>query len=188
MSETYSLFWGGIYSQWAKSNFMYKGIKFNCTEQFMMFCKAMTFGDVNAGRQIMSLSDPRKQKAVGRKVKNFDVDKWDAICDDVVYVGNFHKFTDNADMLEYLQADKADVIVEASPYDKIWGIGLGEEDPRAKDKSLWQGENRLGYLITELRGYLSFGENPEQHNKRIAIMDEFFAQNEDYIKRVFDGM
>jgi ribA/ribD-fused uncharacterized protein len=149
--EDFVLFWDGIYSQWHPSKFTIDGREYNCCEQYMMAKKALTFNDQESYKMIMYSDNPRDQKAFGRRVKNFNAEVWSVISREVVYQGNYAKFTQNPELKEQLMATGDLEIVEASPYDKIWGIGLGEEDPRAWDKSTWDGLNWLGEAIMRVR-------------------------------------
>ena len=151
MREEFYLFWGGFCSQWVPSKFVIDGIEYNDCEQYMMSRKALLFKDVKTNQKIMMLTDPRMQKAAGREVKNFKADKWNAICRDVVYQANYAKFTQNPDLLKELISTGDKQIVEASPEDKIWGIGLHASDPRASDRRFWLGSNWLGEAITKVR-------------------------------------
>lgn len=157
--ENFVLFWNGIYSQWHPSKFTIDGIEYNCCEQYMMAKKALTFNDQESYKMIMYADNPRDQKAFGRRVKNFNADVWAVISREVVYQGNYAKFTQNPELKKQLMETGDREIVEASPYDKIWGIGLGEEDPRALDKSQWQGTNWLGEAIMRVRETLRNEEN-----------------------------
>jgi adenine phosphoribosyltransferase len=121
----------------------------------MMAKKAMLFNDVESYNMIMYADNPRDQKAFGRRVKGFDKDKWEAVCREYVYEGNYAKFTQNPKMCEELLSSGNLEIVEASPEDKIWGIGLHESDPRVHDKSQWQGTNWLGEAIMRVRTELN---------------------------------
>ena len=145
------LFWGGTYSQWFPSDFIIDGIKYVTAEQYMMAKKAQLFGDGEAYLQIMSSKNPSDQKQIGRGVEGFDKNIWEKVCRKFVYDGNYAKFTQNPDMKEELMATGDMEIVEASPHDKIWGIGLHETDPRAWDKATWQGTNWLGEAIMQVR-------------------------------------
>jgi len=160
--EDFVLFWNGIYSQWHPSNFTIDGIEYNCCEQYMMAKKALTFNDQESYKMIMYSDNPRDQKAFGRRVKNFNAEVWSVISREVVYQANYAKFTQNPELRKQLMATGDLEIVEASPYDKIWGIGLGEEDPRAWDKSQWEGTNWLGEAIMRVRETL---KNEEQDGK-----------------------
>ena len=149
------LFWGGECSNWYKSNFSLDGMSFNCVEQFMMYKKAQTFDHQSIATQIMGTSDPSSQKKLGRKVANFDATVWSNVSRDIVFRGLMAKFTQNKSLNKFLMSfDPMVTFVEASPYDKIWGIGLGEDDPRAINPNQWLGTNWLGDLITEVRGCL----------------------------------
>lgn len=153
-TDKYLLFWGGPFSQWYPSTFQIDGVQYDCTEQYMMTQKAEYFDDKVALKEIFATSDPKKQKAIGRKVKNFDPVAWSKIAKSVVQKGNIAKFSQNPDLYEFMVSTGDLEIVEASPYDKIWGIGLGENDPKALDKSQWQGQNLLGEVLMEVRDML----------------------------------
>lgn len=144
------LFWGGPFSQWYPHDMTIDGVVYNCCEQYMMAEKARLFGDVEALEAIMKTKEPKKQKAYGRGVKNFNPHMWDLMSRDVVFRANLAKFQDE-ELKKFLFSFGSEEIVEASPYDKIWGIGLGEDDPRAIDKSQWQGTNWLGEAIMLVR-------------------------------------
>jgi len=145
------LFWGGVLSNWYKSDFICDNTQFNCVEQYMMRKKAIVFGDYDAAKKVMSTKDPRKQKAIGRTVRNFDGDVWLEKCREEVYPGIRAKFTQNDKLGDLLRGTGAKVIAEASPYDKIWGIGLSTNDKRAQNQSFWQGLNILGELLMKAR-------------------------------------
>ena len=140
------------FSNWHRSTFVDEdGNVYNCSEQFMMAEKAKCFNDEEILEHIMDSKDPREQKELGRKVKNFDSKIWDANSKDAVYRGCILKFTQNDKMLKALLDTKGTLLVEASPYDKIWGIGLGEDDPAIHDSRNWKGTNWLGEVLTVLR-------------------------------------
>lgn len=166
----FHLFWGGPFSQWLDSEFEIDGVTYNCCEQYMMAEKARLFKDDEALEAIMDSCDPREQKAIGRTVSNFDKDEWEKIlpwgdddekpyCWQIVWKCNYAKFTQNPGLLEALMETGDKLLVEASPYDAIWGIKLGEEDPRAQDRSQWQGLNWLGEVITDVREAIRDGRN-----------------------------
>ena len=144
-------FWSGIYSQWNKSDFTIDGMKFTTAEQYMMYKKALLFEDEEVANAIMRTNNPREQKALGRKVRGFDADVWNAVCRDYVYEANYAKFTQDPNLMEQLMATGDKEIVEASPKDRIWGIGLHYDDERVHDKSQWQGKNWLGEAIMRAR-------------------------------------
>lgn len=144
------LFWGGPFSQWYPHKMTIDGIEYSCCEQYMMAQKANTFNDKEALDKIMATTDPKKQKAFGRTVKNFIPQMWERIAQDIVFRANLAKFQD-PELKKYLFSFGDEELVEASPYDKIWGIGLSEDDPRAVDKSQWQGLNWLGEALMRVR-------------------------------------
>lgn len=145
------LFWGGVFSNWFSSEFSVYGTKYSSVEQFMMAEKAKFFGDLDALDEIMATHNPRTQKAIGRRVQDFDANKWLDRCQSIVYPGIRAKFEQNSYLLEFLRESGDRIIAEASPYDKIWGIGLAPNDPLATDQKNWQGKNFLGKLIMQAR-------------------------------------
>jgi len=148
------LFWSGIFSQWHNHDMVIEGILYNTCEQYMMAEKARLFDDLEVLELILETKNPKEQKKLGRLVKNFDLTKWEASCQEIVYRGNKAKFSDPK-LREYLLSfDKDAIFVEASPLDKVWGIGLHETDERALDPKQWQGTNWLGVAITRVRDEL----------------------------------
>lgn len=147
-------FWGGEFSQWYDSEFELDGVKYNCAEQYMMHQKALLFEDTISAKKILETHNPKQQKAIGRQVRGFDAQKWTDVSYDIVLKGNIAKFTQNDKLREYILSTKDIEVVEASPEDKIWGIGLRESDSRAWDKTKWQGTNLLGKVIMETRKIL----------------------------------
>jgi len=161
----YVFFFGGIYSQWANSLIKEGDLKFNCAEQYMMYYKAILFGDLYNAEEIMKSSDPSEQKSIGRRIKGFNQDKWDIFKYQIVYWGNYLKFTQNSYFAKILLEDHKDkIIVEGSPTDKIWGVGIDWLDPRIDDPKNWQGENLLGKAIMDVRDTLLKEKNNE-YNK-----------------------
>ena len=154
MSEEFVLFWGGKFSQWYKADMVINGVKYNCCEQYMMAEKARFFEDKETFERIMAEKNPKEQKALGRQVQDFDIKEWNEVARDVVYGGNYAKFNQNKDCFGELMDTGNKTIVEASPYDTIWGIGLSADDPRALDRSQWKGTNWLGKAIMEARKHI----------------------------------
>lgn len=144
----YKFFWGGKFSNWSKSPFKINDITFNCGEQYMMYQKAIVFEDYDSAIKILEEVSPQTQKILGRRVKNFNKNKWDSIKYELVKKGLREKFKQNPLLKEYLMEYSDSVIVEASPYDRIWGIGFITED--AIDNIDKWGENLLGRILTEL--------------------------------------
>lgn len=158
ITEKFTLFWHGPFSQWSACKFTVWGIEYNCCEQYMMACKARMFGDTKSLDIIMGTTSPKDQKAEGRKVENFDVDKWNVMAKDFVFMGNYAKFTQDEDLLKTLMATEGTTLVEASPRDTIWGIGLGADNPKSQNRATWRGTNWLGEVLTNVRTYIK-GEN-----------------------------
>ncbi|MFT3694998.1 MAG: NADAR family protein [Kofleriaceae bacterium] len=142
------------FSQWYPCTFVVDGVTFNCAEQYMMYGKAVLFGDAAVGKEILAATHPKQHKALGRKVANFDDAKWKANREQIVAVGSRAKFTQNADLLKLLLETKGTELVEASPYDRIWGIGLAATSEHANDPTKWRGQNLLGKILTKLRDEL----------------------------------
>lgn len=149
--EEFYFFYSGPFSQWAEYPMTVNDVNFSCCEQYMMAMKARVFGDDETCEAIMAEPDPAKQKALGKTVRNFDQAKWDAVKEDIVYKGNYAKFTSYPHLALKLAATKGKIIVEASPTDQIWGIGLKESDPRATNPDKWRGQNLLGKAIMRVR-------------------------------------
>jgi ribA/ribD-fused uncharacterized protein len=152
ITDKYVFFWGGTsFSNWHPSTFTYKGMVFNCSEQAMMWEKAMTFFDDFTAGMVMELTNPAEQKKRGRKVLGYVDEIWAARRFDIVYEICLAKFTQNPEMKEELLSTGTRTIVEASPYDTIWGIGMGSNDPDVLDESKWKGENLLGKVLMKVR-------------------------------------
>ncbi|MDB4963462.1 MAG: cyclohydrolase [Myxococcales bacterium] len=142
------------FSQWYRCSFAEGPLTFHCAEQYMMHGKAQLFGDAAIAAEILAADHPRQHKALGRKVKNFNDVAWRAQREAIVLAGSRAKFTQNPQRLELLLATKGTTLVEASPFDRIWGIGLAASNPKAQDPSLWRGQNLLGKILTQLRDEL----------------------------------
>lgn len=142
------------FSQWHRCAFAVDGNAFSCAEQYMMHGKALLFADAEMAAKILAADHPKEHKALGRKVRNFDDKAWKAAREGIVLAGNRAKFTQNPPLLEQLLATRGTTLVEASPYDRIWGIGLSAKDPRAQDPNQWKGQNLLGKILTTLRDEL----------------------------------
>ena len=149
----YTFFWenSSPFSQWHKSDFRALGIGFNSAEQYMMFQKAILFNDYETAEKILDTRNVRTQKELGRQVKGFGNGLWTVNCRRIVYEANKYKFSQNRQLLDELLATRGTTLVEASPYDTIWGIGLTKDDERATDRSKWKGKNWLGHILTLLR-------------------------------------
>jgi ribA/ribD-fused uncharacterized protein len=172
MTEKFTFFWSGPFSQWHRCKFVVDGITYNCAEQYMMHQKALFFGDKEIAKKIMGTNSPKTQKALGRKVTPFDAGKWDGVARDVVLQGNLAKFKQNPDLLAKLLATKGTTLVEASPYDKIWGIGLKEDNPKAQNRATWNGKNWLGQVLTAARELFEKGEDEPNLNAQAECCEE----------------
>lgn len=159
--QEFEFFWGPNfpYSQFYACEFTIDDITFNCTEQYMMYNKAMLFEDEEVAEMVLKENDPRQHKKLGRKVKNFDQKTWDANCSAIVERGNKAKFSQNEELKATILETHPKTIVETSPHDKIWGIGLHKNDPLAWDRSTWKGLNLLGQALTKIRDELIEEEN-----------------------------
>lgn len=146
--DGFALFWREWPSNWEASPFNIGEVRYNCVEQWMMAEKARTFGDFDSLRAIMDASHPREQKSLGRTVANYNEERWSKVRFDVVVMGTVEKYRQNPHLKALLLAVPPDVqFVEASPYDRIWGIGMDEHDPRSTDPAKWLGLNLLGKAI-----------------------------------------
>ncbi len=161
MSHNFEFFWEGPFSNWHLSTFTVDDITYNCGEQFMMYQKALVFGDTKIAEQILKTHSPKLQKVFGRKVSNFDPVVWDSVCVEIVYQGLLAKFLQNPDLKQILLNTGDKIIAEASPYDKIWGIGLSEYDSLALNQATWQGKNYLGIVLMKVREEIRRIENDE---------------------------
>ena len=151
MAETFTFFWKSPLSQWHHAPFVIGGIRFTHGEQFMMYAKALLFGDRAAAQHILTAATPREQQAIGRTVQGFDEAIWILFREGIVYDGNYARFAQNVQQRELLLATRGTTLVEASPHDLVWGIGLAADDPRALDRSQWRGLNLLGQTLTRVR-------------------------------------
>ena len=156
--KEFEFFWEteSPFSQWHKCEFFADGLRFVAAEQYMMFHKAMLFGDRETAMQIMSTNDVRKHKELGRKVKNFNDGIWALHRRRIVYEANKYKFTQNPWLFEHLIRTGDKILVEASPYDKIWGVGMAADNADITDPTKWLGKNYLGFILTMLREDLKY--------------------------------
>jgi len=151
----YTFFWKEKISNWHMNDFIIDGVKFCCGEQAMMYYKAMLMGDLETAAKIMSTSNPSLHKDLGREVRNFDEDKWKDYRYPIVKRITLERFKQNENLLNYLILISMDTrLAEASPFDRIWGIGMGEDHPDVGDPTKWKGLNLLGQIMTEVRDEL----------------------------------
>ena len=147
-------FWHGWPSQWHPSPFEVDGVSYRCAEQFMMAEKARLFGDDPTLAKILAADDPKTHKALGRQVQNFHPKTWTRACRGIVERGNLAKFSQDDTLRQLLLDSHPKRLVEASPYDTIWGIGLRASDPRASNPEQWRGTNWLGLSLEAVRDAL----------------------------------
>ena len=134
---------------------MVDGIEYKTAEHWMMAGKARLFKDHAILEEIIACNQPMEAKKLGRKVKNFDPSVWNDHKYEIVKQGNYHKFSQDKELQEFLLNTKNRVIVEASPRDRIWGIGMGQANEKAQNPNLWRGQNLLGFALMEVRDMLS---------------------------------
>jgi ribA/ribD-fused uncharacterized protein len=156
------LFWGhrpppgggvgtGCLSQWYPAPFTAEGVRYATAEHYMMAGKARLFGDAEAERLVLASGDPGKAKGAGRRVRGFDEDTWAAHRYDLVVAANTAKFGQHTALGAFLLGTGERVLVEASPYDTVWGIGLSAAQPEARHPSQWRGLNLLGFALMDVR-------------------------------------
>ena len=161
----YVFFWGhqekgsqvskSSFSQWYDCTFEDDGNKFISAEHYMMYHKAKLFGDGKACEKVLLASNPGEAKAIGREVLGFNQKIWDEKRFEIVVNANFAKFSQNSELQEFLLNTGNRVLVEASPVDKIWGIGLAQDNPASENPNAWKGLNLLGFALMEVRDQLS---------------------------------
>jgi ribA/ribD-fused uncharacterized protein len=161
----YLFFWGhrpqpdgsvgsGCLSQWWPAAFTVDGVRFRTAEHYMMWRKAMLFGDGAMAERVLAAGHPRNAKMLGRGVAGFDDRKWAAERFEIVVTGSLAKFGQHPDLREWLIGTGNRVLVEASPADRVWGIGLAGSDDRAADPRRWRGLNLLGFALMQAREQL----------------------------------
>ncbi|MFJ5778175.1 NADAR family protein [Streptomyces sp. NPDC093094] len=147
----------GCLSQWWPSPFTVDGVAYSTAEHWMMAGKARLFGDAEAERQVLAAEHPSEAKNAGRLVRGFDERTWARERFGIVVEGSVHKFAAHADLRAFLLGTGERVLVEASPVDRIWGIGLAAKDAGAWDPQRWRGPNLLGFALMEARERLRSG-------------------------------
>jgi ribA/ribD-fused uncharacterized protein len=141
----------GCLSQWWAAPFTADGVEFATAEHYMMWRKARLFDDPVTAEQILAAPHPHAAKALGGRVARFDEQTWDEHRFPIVVAGNLAKFGQHAPLRTFLLGTGERVLVEASPIDRIWGIGLSRDDPAATDPHRWQGLNLLGFALMQVR-------------------------------------
>ena len=165
----YIFFWGhteksgmvtkACFSQWYPCKFHIDGITYFTTEQFMMAQKAILFNDIEIYNKILIAKHPKQYKDLGRKVTNFSESKWDKDKYDIVLKGNIAKFSQNVKLKEFLLNTNNRILVETSPYDRVWGIGKTADAENIENPYTWNGENLLGFALMEAREFIKENEH-----------------------------
>ncbi|MCY1141028.1 NADAR family protein [Actinoplanes sp. Pm04-4] len=161
----YLFFWGhqperdgstgaGCLSQWWPAVFGADDQRFASAEHYMMWRKAKLFGDDAMAERILAAPHPKVAKTLGGRVADFDQASWDEHRFEIVVSGNRAKFGQHDELRDYLLTTGDRILVEASPLDRVWGIGLGRDDPAAADPRRWRGTNLLGFALMEVRDQL----------------------------------
>ncbi|WP_306215529.1 NADAR family protein [Actinoplanes sp. RD1] len=145
----------GCLSQWWPSAFTAEGVRFTTAEHYMMWRKALLFGDEESARRVLVASHPRQAKMLGRRVRGFDEAVWERERRAIVRDASVAKFKHHADLRAYLLGTRRRVLVEASPVDRVWGIGMAATDEGVEDPGRWRGLNLLGFALMEAREALS---------------------------------
>jgi len=153
VTDRFVFFWNppSPFSQWTRSHFEVGGVHYTHAEQFMMAEKARVFGDEQLLALILAATEPGEQKRLGRSVRGFDPDTWSEHRIDIVTRGNRAKFRSTTKLRDALLDTGDRTLVEASPYDIIWGIGLRADHPDATVPSRWRGQNLLGQVLMAVR-------------------------------------
>lgn len=157
----YLCFWGhqpprtgvsaSCFSQWYDAGFNINGVRYPTAEHFMMAGKARLFGATDILEQVLASPAPDTVKALGRKIEGFDEAVWAQARYGLVVEGNRAKFSQNAVLGDFLRATADQVLVEASPVDSVWGIGLAKDHVDAHNPAQWRGLNLLGFALMDVR-------------------------------------
>ncbi|WP_374121196.1 NADAR family protein [Streptomyces sp. RS2] len=165
----YLCFWGhrprpdgsigpGCLSQWWPSPFTADGVQYATAEHWMMAGKARLFADAEAERRVLAAAHPAGAKKAGRLVRGFDEAVWERERFRIVVEGSVHKFASDPALRAFLLGTGGRVLVEASPVDRVWGIGLAADDEAAEDPERWRGPNLLGFALMAARERLRAGD------------------------------
>ncbi|ELU8148905.1 NADAR family protein [Listeria monocytogenes] len=161
----YIFFWGhqpaedgkiskSCFSQWWICSFKVDGVEYNCAEQFMMAEKAKLFNDMEMREKILAAKHPKQAKNFGRLIRGFQEDIWLKNRFNIVMRANLAKFSQNEELKKFLMQTKNRILVEASPVDKIWGIGMAADNKKVENPLYWKGLNLLGFALMAVRDEL----------------------------------
>jgi ribA/ribD-fused uncharacterized protein len=159
ITDTHVYFYSGqeIYSNFHRCQFKdpTSGLTFHSTEQAFMWYKGQFFNDVEACMKIEKETNPPMAKALGRTVQGYNEKAWECVRLGFMTYVNLLKFEQNADFKKDILSTGSRILVEASPYDRVWGVGLTADDDRILDKNLWTGRNLLGVALMKVRNILA---------------------------------
>lgn len=146
-------FWGSAFSNFYPCHFQEGDWHWISSEQCFMAKKAEYFKDTEILEEILKAETPEKAKKLGRKVKNFDAEKWSKVCFDKMYDAVYAKFSQNSDLKELLLSSdyEGKGFVEGSPFDGIWGVKMDWRNPDIDNEENWQGQNLLGKVLNKVR-------------------------------------
>jgi ribA/ribD-fused uncharacterized protein len=194
---SYLFFWGhttnntlevnkACLSQWFPLSFTVDGVTYANAEHWMMANKALLFSDIDSYEKILAAKTPKEAKALGRLVIGFDELVWKEHCYEIVKQGNVHKFNQHPAYAAFLLNTVDQILVEASPVDKIWGIGLAENEEDAVTPDQWKGQNLLGFALMEVRDFL---RDFEQLSDNVSLPWKVYPKIEpnDLFWRMGDG-
>ncbi|HAO6504162.1 TPA: NADAR family protein, partial [Listeria monocytogenes] len=161
----YIFFWGhqpaedgkiskSCFSQWWICSFKVDGVEYNCAEQFMMAEKAKLFNDMEMREKILAAKHPKQAKDFGRLIRGFQEDIWLKNRFNIVMRANQAKFSQNEELKKFLMQTKKRILVEASPVDKIWGIGMAADNKNVENPLYWKGLNLLCFALMAVRDKL----------------------------------
>ncbi len=141
----------GYLSNWYLSDFILNKISFSSMEQYMMYKKAICFGDTDMAVKILNTKDVSHIKELGRLIADYNDNYWNGIRQIIVYEGLLAKFSQNTDLKKLLLKTGNTILAECAVKDHIWGIGLSMKDPARFEREQWKGQNLLGYSLMMAR-------------------------------------
>lgn len=153
MKEKFIFYFGEkfVYSHWFKCDFKIGNLNLCCVEQYIMYQKAILFNDNEIAKRILNSSDPSRHRHLGKRVTGFNKGIWHQHCKRFPFEGNFAKFSQNEELRKILMQSVGKYFAEASPYDRIWGIGLSMSNLKIYDRLQWRGKNWAGEVLESVR-------------------------------------
>lgn len=176
ITDTHIYFWGSYLSNWFKCSFKDEQYTYLSSEAYLMAQKALLFNDIASAEKIVNTNDPKKQKVLGRQVKGFKDDIWNKHKFNLMVKGLILKFEQNSNLKEQLIKTENKILVEGSPYDKIWGVGLHYDDDLILNEKNWLGENLLGKALMKTRDILK-----TQNGDKLKDFKELNNESTDFI-------